>query len=325
MDLLTTLNYPVYLAIFICVYSCLAIGLNVQWGYAGLFNAGIAGFFAVGAYTTSILTSPEVADRLGGFELPVPFGIIGAMLLSALVAWPIGKICLRFRGDYLAIVTIGVAEVIRLVARSEYWLTGSSQGVTNVPRPFGDLPYAQAQLAYLALTATTLFAAYLLVERLAKSPWGRMMRSIRDNENAAAAMGKDVPFRRLQAFILGAALMGLGGALYAHLTRGITPDAVDPMVSSFLIWIMVILGGSGNNCGAILGVVVVWVIWSASEFITDMLPTAMALQAKYGRIFLIGLLLQLVLRFRSEGILPEPLSKVRIKNKELREAPKEHA
>ncbi|WP_349434465.1 branched-chain amino acid ABC transporter permease [Pararhizobium sp. A13] len=325
MDLLSTLNYPVYLAIFICIYGCLAIGLNVQWGYAGLFNAGIAGFFAVGAYTTSILTSPDIPDRLGGFDLPVPVGVIGAMLLSAVIAWPIGKICLRFRGDYLAIVTIGVAEVIRLVARSEYWLTGSTQGVTNVPRPFGDLPYAQAQLAYLALSALILFVAYLLIERLAKSPWGRMMRSIRDNELAAAAMGKDVPFRRQEAFILGAALMGLGGALYAHLNRGVTPDAIDPMVSSFLIWIMVILGGSGNNRGAILGVVVVWVIWSASEFITDLLPTAVALQAKYARIFLIGLLLQLVLHFRPEGILPEPLSKVRLKKKELREAKEEHA
>jgi branched-chain amino acid transport system permease protein len=325
MDLLATLNYPIYLAIFICIYGCLAIGLNVQWGYAGLFNAGIAGFFAVGAYTTSILTSPELPDRLGGFDLPVPVGIVGAMLVSAAIAWPIGKICLRFRGDYLAIVTIGVAEVIRLVARSEYWLTGSTQGVTNVPRPFGDLPYAQAQLAYLALSGLILLVVYLLVESLAKSPWGRMMRSIRDNEKAAAAMGKDVPFRRQEAFILGAALMGLGGALYAHLNRGVTPDAIDPMVSSFLIWIMVILGGSGNNRGAILGVVVVWVIWSASEFVTDLLPTAIALQAKYGRIFLIGLLLQLVLRFRPEGILPEPLSKVRVKKKELREAKEGHA
>ncbi|MBO9136448.1 branched-chain amino acid ABC transporter permease [Rhizobium sp. B230/85] len=316
MDILAALNYPIYLAIFVCIYGCLAIGLNVQWGYAGLFNAGIAGFFAVGAYTTAILTSPYLPDRLGGFDMPIPVGIIGAMVISAAVAWPIGKVCLRFRGDYLAIVTIGVAEVIRLVARSNYWLTGSTTGVNDVPRPFGSLPYAQAQLAYLALAAAILLAVYFLVERQSKSPWGRMMRAIRDNENAAAAMGKDVPARRLQAFILGAALMGLGGALYAHLNRGITPDAIDPMVASFLIWIMVILGGSGNNRGALLGVVVVWVIWSASEFVTDLLPTAMALQAKYGRIFLIGLLLQLVLRFRPEGLLPEPLSKVRIKKKE---------
>jgi branched-chain amino acid transport system permease protein len=312
MDILATLNYPVYLAIFVCIYGCLAIGLNVQWGYAGLFNAGVAGFFAVGAYTSAILTSPDVEDRLGGFDLPVPVGIAGAMLMAALVAWPIGKICLRFRGDYLAIVTIGVAEAIRLVARSEDWLTGSTRGVNDVPRPFGSLPYAYSQLAFLALAAAAVVVVYILVERQSVSPWGRMMRAIRDNEDAAAAMGKNVPQRRLQAFVLGAAFMGLGGALYAHLGRSITPEAIDPMISSFLIWIMVILGGSGNNRGVLLGVLVVWVIWSASEFITDLLPTAISLQAKYGRIFVIGLVLQLVLRFRPEGILPEPLSKPRV-------------
>ncbi|WP_394890465.1 branched-chain amino acid ABC transporter permease [Mesorhizobium sp. AaZ16] len=314
MDIIAFLNYPIYLAILMCIYGCLVIGLNVQWGYAGLFNAGIAGFFAIGAYVTAILTSPAAADRVGGFDLPVPVGILGAMAVAALVAWPVGKICLRFRGDYLAIVTIGVAETIRLIARSEDWLTGSTRGINDVPRPWGSLPYFQSQLAYLGLAAAVVLAVYLLVEHQSKSPWGRMMRSIRDNEAAAAAMGKNVPYRRLQAFVLGAAFMGLGGALYTHLGRSITPDAIDPMIASFLIWIMVILGGSGNNRGALLGVVVVWMIWSASEFLTDMLPTAISLQAKYGRIFLVGLLLQLVLRFRPEGILPEPLSRLPIKN-----------
>ncbi|EPR21258.1 hypothetical protein L905_07105 [Agrobacterium sp. TS43] len=310
------LNYVVYLATFICIYGCLAVGLNVQWGYAGLFNAGVAGFFAVGAYTSAILTSPYVENRLGGFSLPEYVGVIGAMAVSALIALPIGKLCLRFRGDYLAIVTLGIAELIRLVARSEDWLTGSSRGVTDVPRPFGDLPYTQSQLAYLGLCAAVLLAVYLLVEKQSKAPWGRMMRAIRDNEISATAMGKDIPFRRLQAFVLGAALMGLGGALYAHLNRAITPEAVDPMMATFLIWIMVILGGSGNNRGVLLGVVIVWVIWSASEILTDQLPTALALKAKYGRIFLIGLLLQLVLRFRSEGILPEPVSKFKENGRE---------
>ena len=309
MEWLTILNYPVYLMIFVCIYGCLAIGLNIQWGYAGLFNAGVAGFFAIGAYASAILTSPEAADRLGGFELPVPVGLAGAMAISALIAWPIGKICLRFRSDYLAIVTIGVAEAIRLVARTEDWLTNSARGISGIPRPFGDLPYGQAQLAYLALVAAILLAAYLLVERQAVSPWGRMMRAIRDNESAALAMGKDVPFRRLEAFILGAALMGLAGGLYVHLARTITPDAIDPMIVTFLVWIMVILGGSGNNRGVLLGAVIVWVIWSASELMTDQLPADYALKAKYGRMFLIGLLLQLVLRFRPEGLLPEALRK----------------
>jgi branched-chain amino acid transport system permease protein len=307
MDWISLLNYPIYLAIVMCIYGCLAIGLNIQWGYAGLFNAGTAGFFAVGAYATAILTSPDEVGRIGGFGLPFTAGIAGAMLASGIIAWPIGKICTRFRGDYLAIVSIGMAEAIRLVARSEDWLTNSARGISNVPRPFGDLPYAQAQLAYLGLVALILLAVYLLVERQSRGPWGRMMRAIRDNEVAALAMGKDVPGRRLQAFVFGSVFMGLAGALYVHFSRTITPDAIDPMILTFLVWIMVILGGSGNNRGVLLGVFTVWLIWSASEFATDQLPQEYALNAKYGRMFLVGLLLQLVLRFRPEGLLPEPL------------------
>jgi branched-chain amino acid transport system permease protein len=202
-----------------------------------------------------------------------------------------------------------VAEGIRLVARSEEWLTNSARGISGIPRPFGDLPYGRAQLIYLGITALILLVAYVLVERQAVSPWGRMMRAIRDNESAARAMGKDVPYRRLEAFILGSALMGLAGALYVHLARTITPDAIDPMLVTFLVWIMVILGGSGNNRGVLLGAIIVWIIWSMSEIVTDQLPSEYALKAKYGRMFLIGLLLQLVLRFRPEGLLPERLRK----------------
>ncbi|MGD1879489.1 MAG: branched-chain amino acid ABC transporter permease, partial [Kiloniellaceae bacterium] len=138
-----------------------------------------------------------------------------------------------------------------------------------------------------------------------RSPWGRMMRAIRDNETAAAALGKNIAYRRLQAFVFGACLMGLGGALLAHFNRSITPEGIDPMIATFLIWIMLILGGSGNNRGAILGTAVVWIIWSMSEIVTDQLPTEVAIQAKYIRMFLIGLMLQLVRRFRPEGLLPE--------------------
>lgn len=305
MELLGLANYAVFLAILIGIYALLSLGLNIQWGFTGLFNAGIAGFFAVGAYTSAILTSPHVAGRIGGFELPTLVGWLGALLVAAAIAWPIGKICLRFRSDYLAIVTIGVAEIIRLVARSESWLTGGVRGITNIPRPFGDLPYLQSQLAYLALVVGAVALVYWLVERQVKAPWGRMMRAIRDNEAAAAAMGKDIEQRRLQAFIFGSAIMGLAGALFVHFNRSITPEAIDPMIATFLIWIMLILGGSGNNRGAILGAIIIWLIWSLSELLTDRLPTEMAIQAKYVRVFMIGLALQLVLRFRPEGILPE--------------------
>lgn len=307
MELIGLANYALFMAIFIGIYALLALGLNIQWGFAGLFNAGIAGFFAVGAYTSAILTSPAAEGRLGGFELPFFAGWVGAMVAAALIAWPIGKICLRFRSDYLAIASIGVAEIIRLVIKSEAELTNAARGITGIPRPFGDLPYVQSQAAYLGIVALVLIVAYVMVQRQYNAPWGRMMRAIRDNELAARAMGKNIEYRRLEAFIFGAALMGLGGALFAHFNRSITPEAIDPMVATFLVWIMLILGGSGNNRGAILGAAVVWIIWSVSEIATDQLPQEYAVKAKYIRLFLIGLMLQLVLRFRPEGLLPEPL------------------
>lgn len=299
------LNYALFILVLVGIYGLMSLGLNVQWGLAGLFNAGIAGFFAIGAYTSAILTSPDIAGRLGGFELPILVGWIGAMALSVALAWPIGKVCLRLRSDYLAIATIGVAEIIRLVARSEDWLTGGVRGISSIPRPFGDLPYLASQFAYLTIVITVVVVAYLLIERQLNSPWGRMMRAIRDNEDAAAAMGKRVDKRRLEAFILGSALMGLAGALFVHFNRSITPEAIDPMIVTFLVWIMLILGGSGNNRGALLGALLIWLIWSMSELLTDLLPTEIAIQAKYGRMFLIGFALQLVLRYRPEGILAE--------------------
>jgi branched-chain amino acid transport system permease protein len=307
MEWIGLANYALFMCIFIGIYALLALGLNIQWGFAGLFNAGIAGFFAVGAYTSAILTSPHADGRLGGYDLPFFVGWIGAMVAAALVAWPIGKICLRFRSDYLAIATIGIAEIIRLVIKSEETLTNSARGITGIPRPYGDLAYFESQAAYLAIVVVVLLLAYLAVERQFRAPWGRMMQAIRDNELAARAMGKNIEFRRLEAFIFGSALMGLGGALFAHFNRSITPEAIDPMVATFLVWIMLILGGSGNNRGAILGAAVVWIIWSVSEIATDQLPHEYAVKAKYIRLFLIGLMLQLVLRFRPEGLLPAPL------------------
>lgn len=305
MEAFGLINYALFILILVGIYGLMALGLNMQWGLGGLFNAGVAGFFAIGAYTSAILTGPDQPSSLGGFGLPVPAGWAGAMLLAGLLAWPIGRICLRLRSDYLAIATIGVAEIIRLFMRSEDWLTGGVRGLTGLPRPFGELPYLASQLAYLTIVLMLVALAYWLVERQLRSPWGRMMRAIRDNEVAAAAMGKQVDRRRLEAFVLGSVLMGLAGALFVHFNRSITPEAIDPLLVTFLVWIMLILGGSGNNRGALLGALIIWLIWSLSELLTDQLPTELAIQAKYARLFLIGLALQLVLRFRPEGLLPE--------------------
>jgi branched-chain amino acid transport system permease protein len=155
------------------------------------------------------------------------------------------------------------------------------------------------------MTLAILLVLYVLLEAALNSPWGRMMRAIRDSETTAAAAGKHVDARRLEAFVLGSMLMGLGGALFAHYLRYIGPEATEPITTTFLVWVMLIAGGSGNNRGAILGAFVVWMIWSATELVTRQLPAEWAVRAGYLRIFLIGLLLQIVLQRFSRGILPE--------------------
>lgn len=305
MELLGILNYLVFIGIGAGISALLVLGLNVQWGLAGLFNVGIAGFFAIGAYTMALMTSPAASSHIGGWDLPVLVGIIGAIISSCIIAWVIGKVCLRLRSDYLAITTIGLAEIIRLIIKTEGWLTGGASGITNVPHPFGDMSYTLSQLAFFLMIIGFVALCYYLIERQLCSPWGRTMRAIRDNETAAKAMGKNIEQKRLHAFILGCAFMGLAGALFSMFNRSITPEAIDPIHVTFLIWIMLILGGSGNSRGAILGAVIITCLWSTSELVADLLPTEYAIKAKYIRAFIVGLLLQLILRYRPEGILRE--------------------
>jgi branched-chain amino acid transport system permease protein len=290
------------------IASVSTLGLNICWGVTGLFNIGIAGFYAVGAYTSAILTAePSVPSNphLGGFELPVPVGWAGAMVLSAVIAWGVGKICLRLRADYLAIATIGIAEIIRIIFRNWGGLAGGSYGIHRIPRPFEDLAQPWSEIGYLLVVVAVVAVCYWVIERGINSPWGRVMRAIRENETAAAAAGKDVEKMRLQAFVYGSALMGLAGALSAHYLKQFLPEDTEPLTATFLIWVMLIAGGSGNNKGAILGAFVVWGLWTMSEFITDLLSAEWATRAGYIRVFLIGFLLQIVLQFYSRGIIPE--------------------
>ncbi len=287
------------------IYAVMALGLNVHWGLTGLFNAGIAGFFAIGAYTSAILTAPDSPNHLGGFGLPVPVGLLGSMVTAAIVAYGVGRICLRLRSDYLAIATIGIAEILRLVLKNEAWLTNGARGIASIPRPFEAEGQPWAQLAFLVMVLAIVAVIYLLIERGQNAPWGRVMRAIRENDTAAEAAGKDVVRFRLEAFMFGAMFMGLGGALTAHSFKFIGPDATEPLMTTFLVWVMLIVGGSGNNRGAILGAFVIWGIWSATELVTNRLPPDWITRASYIRIFLIGLLLQFVMQRYARGILPE--------------------
>ena len=299
------LNYLIALGTMSGIYAVLCLGLNLQWGFAGLFNAGIAAFFAIGAYTAAILTTPENPNHLGGFGLPIVLAWPIAMLLAGAIAWAIGRICLRLQGDYLAMATIGIAEVIRLVIKNEEWLTAGTRGIPNISRPFEGLPSPWNALAFLALVVALVFVIYWAAERAWASPWGRALRAIRDSDVAAAAIGKDVTQFRVEAFVLGAMVMALAGALSAHYFKFLGTSATEPMMVTFLVWVMLIVGGSGNNRGAILGAALIWVIWSATELLTNRLPGEWITRTSYIRVLLIGVILQVVLQRFARGLVPE--------------------
>ncbi len=297
--------YLISLATMGGIYSVMALGLNVQWGYTGLFNAGIAGFYAIGAYTTAILTSAASDSHVGGFELPIPVGMLAASLIAGVLALGVGITCIRLKSDYLAIATIGIAEVLRLILKNELWLTNGPRGIQRIPRPFEELPAPWAEIAQLALILAIVVVLYLILQRAVRAPWGRVMRAIRDNDIAAAAAGKDVVRFRLESFVVGGMLMGLGGALNAHAFKVIVPEATEPLMTTFLVWVMLIVGGSGNNLGAIVGPMLIWALWSATELVTGQLPPEWITRASYLRVFLIGLLLQVVLQTYAKGLIPE--------------------
>ena len=395
------------------VSAIMALGVNLQWGFAGLFNVGIMGFVALGGLAVVLTSMPPVGEAwaaggarilgallLGaativaaivtfqkmqagrmralaivvllviGFFLyravldpgvvaveavnPAATGYLGGLGLPVLVAWPIGgllaagaawiigKTALGLRSDYLAIATLGIAEIIIAAMKNEDWLARGVKNVTGLPRP---VPYeidlqqdpgfvaraeglgidpVTASTLYVKLGYSVLFLVVLVVifwmaQKALKSPWGRMMRAIRDNEVAAEAMGKDVTARHLQVFILGSAICGIAGAMITTLDGQLTPSSYQPLRFTFLIWVMVIVGGSGSNLGAVLGGFLIWWLWVQVEpiglwlmqLITAGLPDGSALKdhligsAAHMRLLTMGLILLLVLRFSPRGLIPE--------------------
>lgn len=306
MELTGLMFYLVSVLIAGGIYAILCLALNIQWGMGGLFNAGIAGFFAVGAYTSAIVTTAESTRHLGGFGMPIPLGLLAAGLIAGITGAAVAKICVRLKSDYLAMASIGIAETLRLIIVNEDWITNGSLGISGVPRPFGDVVTGRnSDLLYLAIVWAIVIAVYLLSQRLYDSPWGRTLRAIRDNEASARAAGKDVERFRLQTFVIGAAIMGVAGALSAHYFKFLSPSATEPLLVTFLVWVMLMAGGSGNNRGAILGAVAIWFLWSATEILTSRLPPEWITRSSYIRMLLVGLLLQFVLQKFRSGLLPE--------------------
>jgi len=287
------------------IYAIMTLGLNVQWGFTGLFNAGIAGFYAIGAYVSAILTTAPSARHLGGYEMPYWVAFIAAMVIAGILAWGVGKICLKLRSDYLAIATIGISEIFRLILKNETWATNGPRGVSMVPKPFEGLPEPWNQLAFMAMVLITVIVIYLALETARKSPWGRVMAAIRENETAVRAAGKNVANFRMEGFVFGSMLIALAGAYTSHYLKFIGPNATDPLTATFLVWVMLVVGGSANNRGAIFGAFLIWTIWSATEIVTSYLPAELSIRTAYIRVFLIGLALQIVLQKYPQGIFPE--------------------
>ncbi len=305
--MIDALGYLAFFGTTALTYALIALGLNVQWGQTGLFNVGVAGFVAIGAYVSAILTTPPSATHLGGFGLPIAVGWAGAMGAAALASAGVGALTLRLRADYLAITTFGMAAVMQLVCLNATPVTGGPFGIGFIPRPFGALAERPALFAAssFALVAAVTGVVFLALERLATSPWGRVLRAIRDNEAAAAAIGKNPAGYRLQAFALGGALMGLGGAVQAHAIGFIAPDNYLPALT-FQVWTMLILGGAGRNVGAVLGAVIVWGLWSASgAAIGALVPAEFQARAAALQLVVIGVALAAMLVVRPRGLAQE--------------------
>ena len=395
------------------ISAIMSLGVNLQWGFAGLFNVGVMGFVALGGLATVLISMPPVTEAwsagglrtmlglmigvaslwltnltiarlpsgkakilgiiaglivgffafrfvfdggvsaieavnpastgyLGGLGLPILLAWPAGGLLAAGSAWIIGKTALGLRSDYLAIATLGIAEIILAIMKNEDWLARGVKNVIGLPRP---VPFevdlqnnpdfvatatdlgmntVTASSIYVKLCYAGLFTVVLLLllwmaQNALRSPWGRMMRAIRDNETSAEAMGKDVTKRHLQIFVLGSAICGIAGAMMTTLDGQLTPAGYQPLRYTFLIWVMVIVGGSGNNFGAVLGGFVIWFFWVQVEPIGGFLMQAITSGMEDGsplkqhlissvahmRLFTMGLILLLVLRFSPKGLIPE--------------------
>jgi branched-chain amino acid transport system permease protein len=292
-------NYVIAMGVSACIYALMALGLNVIWGLAGMVNLGLVGFFAVGAYVTALGTI-----KLG---VPIAAGMALGAGAASLVGVGVALVTVRLRGDYLAIVTLGFAESIRIVASNAIWLTNGTDGISGIAGPLrGGVSPETFNLMYLGVVGVIVAAAYVLAERLRKAPFGRVLRAIRDDEQVAAVAGKHVTAFKVRAFAIGAAALGLSGALYAHYTSYIAPDIFVPLLTLY-IKLALLTGGVGNNRGAVLGAFVIVFLLESTRFVIPLVPFISTVQGAALRELLIAVLLIVMLRYRPQGLAPERL------------------
>jgi len=316
-------TYFLFLVGLAGMYALLSFGLNAQWGFTGLINFSVAAFFGVGAYGSALMTA-DSSPIAGGLNPLV--GLVVGLGVALVLAVLIGIPTLRLRADYLAIASLGLAEVVRLVVLNERWLTNGSAGVRGIPSFFVgwpvlssfpetmpgvrielipgspillETPFWRASLNVLLVLG---FAGvtYAVLRRAHRSPWGRVLRTIRSDEDLARALGKDTYGFKMQSFILGSLIMALAGVFYTHLNLYVGPGDLDP-ITTFYVWVAVILGGSGSNRGALFGGIVVVTIREGTRFLNDL---AIPVDPAPMRLLLIGALILAVMRYRPQGILP---------------------
>ncbi len=289
--------YVVAMLVFAGLYALMALGLNVIWGLAGMVNLGLVGFFAVGAYASALLTTKLM--------WPMPLGWAAGAAVAAAAGAVMAVIVARLRGDYLAIVTLGFAEVIRLVASNEIWLTNGTDGISGIPGPWrGEVTPQQFNLIFLVLVWTAVAICFAMLARVSHSPFGRVLRAVREDEDVAAVAGKPVLWFKVRAFCLGAAVVGLSGALYAHYNAYIAPDGFAPLLTIYIV-LALTAGGVGAMRGAVVGALLVLLLLEGTRFLAAAVPGVSPVQKAALREGIIALSLILLLRFRPQGLIPE--------------------
>jgi branched-chain amino acid transport system permease protein len=286
--------YFVAVAIITLIYMLLTLGLNLHYGYTGLINFGHVAFYAIGAYTSALLT-------LLGW--PIWAGCIMGISLAAVASFPIGLLSLRLREEYFAIVTLGFSEFIRIVIANETWLTRGVQGIPGIPRPFISLGVTTgSETAFLALLLILNVAVVAIIYRITTSPFGRVIEAIRDDEDAVQALGKDPANFKIRVLMIGAGIAGLAGALQAHYITYISPDEFTPLLT-FYIWIAMIIGGTGRVSGAIVGTGILMFFLEGSRFLRDFFPGIPEVKMASLRLAAVGLALILFTLYRPSGLM----------------------
>ncbi len=295
-------NFLVYLSIMTGIYAILSLSLNLQYGFTGLANFGHVVFFCLGAYISTIIVLV--------FKMPFILGLLGGMVVAGLFGYIISIPTANLKEDYWAIATLAAAEIVRIFFLNEDWVVGGGPyqggafGIGGIPQPLRSLFSAHTYpFFYLVIVLVCLVATYIIINTLTQSPFGRVIKSIREGDNLPQALGKDVKRFRMKVMAIAGSFGGLAGCLWAHYHGFISPNQFLPL-ETFIIWAMVIVGGKANNKGAILGAVIVMIFYNSTRFLKDYIPIEAVTLASL-RMVAIGILIVVAMLFMKEGLIKE--------------------